>query len=174
MPSRLRQDKNDHALKVLLAYMQQHHEGQAKSAAKKLQVSRSMLSEVQAGTRGFGLKLLDALARETGLSIEQVTGGEPLEDAGLSHSDLARRQFLGLFQGAQRAEAERYMAEKDDEAARLPSGWSAYDLLSRYWIPGFDAWRALQRGKAVAVDADVEDMDEAEATPAFARKRAAK
>lgn len=119
--------------------------------------------------------ILQRYADALGVRLEWLTTGrlpmrQETEGGSESHYDRGTRLFLELFLDERRLVAEEFVREKQSEAARLPSAWDAARVM-RYWMDGFDTWVALRKGKAVMAESEVEEMDENEATPAFARRR---
>jgi len=51
--------------------------GNVSAASRKLKISQSMLAEFLAGGRGAGMKVLGAVARYSGATVDQILGNAP-------------------------------------------------------------------------------------------------
>lgn len=72
-------DRHAVARRVLRDWVDRECAGMTARAAKRLGVSSTLVHEVMSGERGAGMKLLDALADETGRSIDELVGRTPAQ-----------------------------------------------------------------------------------------------
>lgn len=87
--------QNEAARAFVRALVDSEFEGNTNAAAKKLGLSQSMLYEFLDGTRGAGMKLLNAVAVHTRRTIDEVVGRPPQIALPLGDEEPAHQNIPG-------------------------------------------------------------------------------
>lgn len=83
--------QNEHVREALRELVDKDFNGNQSAAAKSLGVTQSLVSEVLAGGRGVGPKLIQTLADYTGRTIDELYGRAPLPRIHAGMEVLGRR-----------------------------------------------------------------------------------
>lgn len=114
---------NAAARAFLQRYVNAQHKGNGSEAAKRLGVSQSMISDVIGGRKGVGMKLLDALTRETRASVDEILGRVPIQPQ-MSPRDLALKYMGDAITPAAIEILDREIEERQLDTSRwLPLRW---------------------------------------------------
>lgn len=81
-PRSLKPRENERVREVLRAIIAKDFEGVLLRAAKSFDVSHTILSEILSGGRGAGMKVLTALSRHTGRTMDDLLYGDSPPEAG--------------------------------------------------------------------------------------------
>ena len=133
-------ERNEAARAYVRDIVDRDFKGNVTAAARRWHISQPMLSEFLKGSRGAGMKLLEAVARHAGSSIDEIIG-RPSDVATQTPLDIAVA-YLGEVISPQAIERTR----------------------GKLGEPATDDWTALQWGRAlIACQRDL--LTEAEDVP---------
>lgn len=100
--------RNDTARAYIAELVKRRFDGNVLQASKAIGISQSALYEFLGGSRGAGMKILDAVARFDGTTIDRIVGGEVGAAKDDPYPNRARVMDSPEFQAASSAVKEAF------------------------------------------------------------------